>query len=798
MIAVHWIKVLRDLWSSKVRTLLIVLSIGVGLTALGVIIGARSILLSGMSRSFALINPSSGIIRTSELFDEEFVRSMEGVPGVLQVDARRNMVLRYQRGSGDWGNLRLFAVEDYEKMRVNKVFAVSGAWPPPDRAVLIERSALDVVGLKVGDAVLVRTPEDKLVWLPIAGVVSDMAQLPAQFDGSPYGYVSFETLNWLGQPYGFNELAIIADTHASGEDAQDVLNQVRDKVERTGMTIPITMGAEPGQLPMQDILEALLLVMGLIGAMAIFLSIFLITNTVYALLVQQRRQIGIMKAIGGSISRIARMYLVMVTSYGLCALAISLPLSQVGAEKLSLYLARMFNIDLVDQGVPPQALAIQVIVGITIPILASLVPFITQLRLTVREAISASGLDGGERRPNLVNRMLLGRWIQSGILSPPIMLSLRNTFRSQGRLILTIITLTLAGAIFMSVISVKDSLDTLLEDLMRWWNFEIMITFDRPQYKQSVESLTRQSNDIQAVDFWFQRAARLVRPDGSQSPTNFLFSPRAESQLAQSPRMLAGRWLVPGDEAAVVVDANFIKEEPGMKVGDTVVLKIDGRERQFEIVGVSLGLGVRMIYITYDYLARILVEQGKADAVLIALYNHDPAYVLQRTKELEAQFESAKIHVSDVQVMVTEKAEGEATFGVMISLLLVMSLLLAIVGGLGLMGTMTINVYERTREIGVMRAIGARSSAIMILFISEGCMIGLISLAFGILFALPLSSILGAGVTAPILGVAVDYPFSFTGVWIWLVIVLLLSAVASYFPALNAARLTVREVLAYE
>ncbi len=139
-----------------------------------------------------------------------------------------------------------------------------------------------------------------------------------------------------------------------------------------------------------------------------------------------------------------------------------------------------------------------------------------------------------------------------------------------------------------------------------------------------------------------------------------------------------------------------------------------------------------------------------------------------------------------------------SNFSILIILLLIMAFLLALVGGLGLMGTMSINVIERTREIGVLRALGASNRSVSWVFIREGVMIGIISWLLGCIAAVPLSRVICQGLGAVLLGVPLSYRFSFEGTWMWLFLVILLSFLASFIPAQNASRLTVREVLAYE
>ena len=227
----RWYKVFNDLFGNKTRTLLIVLSMAVGLFAIGIILSARSILSEGLARSFATIHPSSGMVRTAQPFDEDFLESVRSMKEVQEADARRNVSARVEVSPGEWKNITLFVIADYDDIRVNKVTSQSGAWPPPEREILIERAALSVVEAQVGDTVRIKLPDDTQRYMRIAGTAYDPAQLPAQIDGTPYGYISFDTLEWLGESYGFNELHVIATNPEDKAWAQQVVNRVKDKAE---------------------------------------------------------------------------------------------------------------------------------------------------------------------------------------------------------------------------------------------------------------------------------------------------------------------------------------------------------------------------------------------------------------------------------------------------------------------------------------------------------------------------------------------------------------------------------------
>ena len=127
-----------------------------------------------------------------------------------------------------------------------------------------------------------------------------------------------------------------------------------------------------------------------------------------------------------------------------------------------------------------------------------------------------------------------------------------------------------------------------------------------------------------------------------------------------------------------------------------------------------------------------------------------------------------------------------------------MALLTAFVGSIGLMGTMSINVLERTREIGVMRTIGATDFIVIQSVIIEGVVIGLITWFLAIGLAYPISFALLNIIGQAMAGSSFALIFTPLGVALWLAMVILLSIVASVMPARNAARLTINEVLAYE
>ena len=796
MLSSQWSKVLNDLWGNKTRTLLIVLSIAVGLFATGVILITRTILSAEMSRGYASIHPSDGTLHIREPFGDDFVRSVRAMENVQEADARRSLTLRVRAASGSWLNLRVFAISDYADMRVNQIHPQSGDWPPPERELLIERSALDLLGAQVGDTVLVELPDEKQREMRIAGLAHDLSQFPARFSNTPYGYVSFSTLEWLGEPYGFNELYITTPNHDKAF-VRSVVEQVEDKAERSGLTVLIS---SVDTFPLGDMVQAVLVMLTILGLLSLGLSAFLIVNTISALLAQQVRQIGVMKAIGARTDQILVMYLAMVVLYGLIALVMAVPLSIAGGYVLSRFATGLLNFDLTHFYVPPEAIALQIATGLVVPVLASLYPFLTGLRVTAAEAMSDYGTAQRQFGTSLLDRLLSGAnlWFARRVLMRSLLLSLRNTFRSKGRLALTLVTLTLAGAIFISVFSVRASLFRTIEDLTRWQLFDSTVTFTRPYRTDKITQEALQVSGVARADVWINIPVIRVRSDKTESDTVFLYAPNADSALVSPPVMIQGRWLSPSDEDGIVLNAFMLKKEPDIKLGDEIVLKINGQEKSWRVIGVCLGGNPPVAYANYASVAKLTGNVGRAGTLLVAAQRHDSSSAVQVARALESHFKNIGLHADQIETTAEDRDHLEDSFGILIIGLLVMAILFALVGGLGLMGTMSINVLERTREIGVMRAIGASSASVAQVFILESVAIGVISWLLGCAFALPLGKVMSDALGIPLMGVPITFTFSGMGVWLWLVVVILLSVLASFVPARNASRLTVREVLAYE
>jgi len=786
------------LWGNKIRTILVVLSIAIGVFAIGMIIGTQVILQEDMNSSYLATDPANAILYPSG-FDQELVYGVRSMPEVREAEGRRSITLRLQVGPDQWRDMNVDVIDDFEDIRLNRVTSEGGAWPPPDKTLLLERASLPLANAGLGDTVTVETAVGKVVEMTVSGLAHDMNKPPAQFVGMPYAYITMDTLEWLGFDRYFNELHIqVAGDTLDKAHIQEVADLVEQKVQKNGQNVYWIWIPEPGKHVANEAVQPMLIILGVLGFLSLFASSFLVINIINGLLAQHTTQIGIMKAVGARKGQIVQMYLVTVVIFGLLSLLVAVPLGALAAYGLTSYLAFLVNFDLQGFRVPMEAIVVEVAVGILVPLLAASYPVIHGAGITVREALSEYGLGQGHFGSSVLDRLL--NWFTSRVLSlsRPMRISLRNTIRRKARLLFTLFTLTLGGAIFIGILSVHSSLLATLDDALSYFAYDVSVNFGR-DYR--IEVLQREAQKVEGVveaDSWIGNTARRIRPNGDEGPNLNILGTQAETNLI-NPTLVDGRWLLPTDTNAVVLNTLVLKDEPDLHVGDTVTLKIEGEEKEWEVVGIVQGVMTGAIaYANRDYLARELNFVGRAAGIQTIAADKSAAAQAELAKRLQDHFEKLGYQVSGTETVADLRQNIEFQFNIIVVFLAVMAVLIALVGGLGLMGTMSINVMERTREIGVMRAVGASDGAVMRIVLVEGVFVGLLSWVLGSLAAYPIGKLLSDAVGIAFMETPLTYSFAWNGALGWLVAVLVIAALASILPAWNASRLSVRETLAYE
>ncbi len=359
-----------------------------------------------------------------------------------------------------------------------------------------------------GDTLSLELPDGRLRDVVVVGTAHDINLPPARFTNQGYGFATFDTLERWGYPKRYTSLSItVADPVGRNDQdyVQSVADLVKDKIESGDRVVTFTYVPEPGKHPADEVLEPVFLLLGVLGLLSLFLSAFLVVNTIAAIMAQQVRQIGVMKTIGARFGQLVTLYLGMVVIFGLLALLIAIPAGVAGAYGFTTFLATFLNFDVVYDGIPLSAMGLQVLVGLLIPLLAALLPIRSGARITIREAISSYGLGKGRFGQGPFDRLLVSSQRVLPWLSRPLMISLRNTFRRKGRLALTMITLTLGGAIFVAVLSVRASLYQTVDDAVRNNNFHVIIGIDRDVRTEALQSVALETPGVVAAESWGAR-----------------------------------------------------------------------------------------------------------------------------------------------------------------------------------------------------------------------------------------------------------------------------------------------------
>jgi putative ABC transport system permease protein len=258
-----------------------------------------------------------------------------------------------------------------------------------------------------------------------------------------------------------------------------------------------------------------------------------------------------------------------------------------------------------------------------------------------------------------------------------------------------------------------------------------------------------------------------------------------------------GRWLRSGDTNALVINSRLVEDEPQLELGSTVTLNIRGAATTWTVVGIAQSNPSPIAYAARETIAP-LVAEGKAGAVVVASAFQGSASQFDLIQRLRARLGENGLEVRSQQLMVEQRKVVEDHLLMVAGFLGIMGQLIIVVGGLGLTSTMSLGVLERTREIGVMRAIGAGHRAILGMIQIEGLVVALLSWIVAIPLSAPISVILSRAFGRIMFPVPARLEPQISGVLSWLLVVVLVSLVACAWPALRAMRVPTARALSYE
>jgi len=802
MLSSRWRKLLGDLSESRQRTAAMVIALAVGIFGVGTMLDSYSILTREIVRNYQATNPASATLELAAA-DDALATAVRKFPGIADAEARATILSRIRVGD-DWARLLLFVINDFNDLRLNTFERESGAWPPPQGTMLVERSSLKVLKAGIGAAMLVKTPHGVPCSVVVSGLVHDTSLAPGVQEQTVYGYISRETLGMLGEKPVLDELRIRVADHPLDRNSIDATaRSLANRLRTMGHVVRQIQVPQPGRHPHQSQMTGVLFLFISFSLMALVLSAILVATLVSAMLARQIREIGVMKAIGATTRQIAVMYIALVALLGAAATASAMPLALLAARLFSDAIANLLNFTIKSYQVPFWALAAQIASGILVPLIMAAFPVLRGARVTVREAINDYGLKSdtfGRHHLDSALARLKG-------ISRAYLLALRNMFRRRGRLLLSLGLLAAGGGMFMTALNVRNAWEVYIGRIYADRHYDVQIKLNDPERVDALRSALQDVRGVVKVEPWGYSETTLAQPgmvdvvrtypDGGHGSFVVIGAPPETTMVTF--RVLGGRWLQQTDGDAAVLNQMARSLIPNVKINDTIQLSLGGRATKWRVAGIVEEIGSpAAAYVSEKAYAKAADLTGSAQMIRITSSAANQAERVEIIRSIEQALATAGVSVREGLPLAVLRTAIVEHVSVLVNTLIATAILLGLIGVLGLASTMSMNVIERTRELGVMRAIGAAPGTIMRIIISEGVFIGGLSWVFAILLSVPLSLLVGAIVGMMSFRVPLALTLSPFAMLLWLVVVLVISAAACAWPALRASRLTVREALAYE
>ncbi len=806
IMSILWIKVWHELWAHKGRTAQAVLSIAAGVFALGAMFGLADQLLTAMDEAHLRARPSHANLILAGALDEAQLEDLRALPGVAGVDPASQLTARYRSSTdADWAQATFVNRPDYGQQTYDTLTLVSGRWPTAADELAVERLTAQRWGLREGQSLEVALDGEARAFT-LVGLVRHPFVQPPDFGGQAFFFTDTAGMAEFGIPEGRYNQVLVQVRDYTPDHARTVVDDLRRWLGDNRVGVAATIFQDPERHWGRRFVEGVTLVLQVMAVATLAMSVVLVLNTTSALITQQLDQIGVLKAIGARTWSVAWPYGVQVLAYGVLALTLALPLGALTAFGATQWFLNLFNIDYPTLRWSPWAIGWQVAAALIAPVLAAAWPIARGAAISVREAIATYGLSGdfgGTRFDRAVDR-LAERFLPATYAA-----AVSNTFRRKQRLAFTVAVLVFGGVMFMVVMSLITSVNaTIAADIERR-RYDSRLGLQSVARISEIESALAGAPDVQIYELWLGRGA-LVAHSGREVRDSAglgaaLVGVPVEGRLYR-PNVIAGRWFTADDagQNVVVLDAETAADN-GLALGDTIDVDLGAPPAQaWRIIGLyrvvtGANFTTEEVYAPFPAVARAAAVPAGANIVLVRTGATALDQARAASDRIETRLTDAGLPLEafTTSIKLEERDFANNQFAPTVGMFLGLASLVATVGGIGLMSALVLGVLERRREIGVLRAIGARTPTLTALFVLEGVIIGLLSWMIAVPLSIVLAPALAEQLGLTMLELRLDYVFDWSAIWIWLVVVIVTGLVYSIGPALSAARVSVREALAY-
>jgi len=783
-------KAAADLRSVPGRTLLVIVALAIGLWGVGGILVSYVILTRDLAANYQQTRPPHAVL-TSGDFGRLDLAALRARPEIERAEFRDLSLQRIEVRPGEWIPLWLFGVSDFERAELALVRTERGARVPPPGTMLIERDGRLVSTLDIGSRPRVRVGA-RVREVPVSGIAFDPAQAPATQDHFIYGYADPATWSAItGEPAN-RRLIVRLRGVRSKRDVESAVNRLVGELRAQGIAARSAKIGKFNAHPHQWQLDTLLLLQGGIGLLAFFMGAVLVSQLMASILARQVREIGILKAIGATRRQVLAIYLAMLLALGAVAGAIAIPLAVGSGYAFSEFVSGKLNFEILTRELPHPVYLALAAASLLLPVALSWPALRRGIGVAVREAVSDYGISAGTGGTPAGARL-------PARLPRGLLLAVRNSLRQKKRLAVTVLAMALGVAIFNTGFNVRASLALLLDEVRTSARHDVEVVLNRPMDRQRALAPFRGLEGVARVETWNGGRGELQSQVVATAEGVGIVALPHDTDLFR-PRLTAGRWLRVADPPEAVMNQKALELYRRPPVGAMQTLAVGGKPLAVRLVGVIAELDKPKIYLDraqYDAHAN---PEHRVNSLMFVARDQSYAGVMALKRDIEAAILDSDLSVLYVMSQAERVKVIYDHLNIILTTVVLLSLSVLVVSALGMASATGINILERTREIGVLRAIGATPRMVFRLFVAEGMITSLAAIALGLALAWPLSGVAARFFGTLMLGegAVLRYAFSAAGFWITLAATLAFGWLASRIPARRAVRVATRDALAYE
>ncbi|MDJ1499974.1 ABC transporter permease [Xanthocytophaga agilis] len=787
---IQLIKAVRDLTYSPKRSLTVVFALLLGIWGVGTVGIAYVILTHDLQENYLRTLPAHAVFTSSD-FDKQDTRRLLSLPEIESAEFRDFSLHRIEVRSNVWIPLWLYSVDDFSDIKLARIFHQEGAATPEKGSVLIERDGKNVSVIRNGSIVNVRIGSS-VKTVKVSGICFDPGQAPATQDAFIYAYTDPQTYQQITGLLTHRRIIVRFRNVHSAEEVEQKVHLLTDVLQRSGVTVQSIDIPRFNEHPHQWQLNTLLFLIGAIGLLAFLMGAVLVSQLVRSMLVSHVRQIGILKAIGASRFHIFRMYIFVLLVIGAMAGGIAIPLASVSSQAFAGFVAGKLNFDILTKTVPIQVYLYLLLLSLSLPVLLSLGVIVRGTKIAIRIALS----DYGIVQQSKWNSYAIVRRLK---LSEAWIMAIRNAQRSKRRLVVTVLTMALGVAIFCTGFNVRQSLWNLLEGQKDELRYDVQVVLDKPVSRQKALQPFQKLTNVKTIEMWVGGRGEIQSKVIATTKGIGIVALPAKTQRLHM-KILQGRWLQVSKKVEVVINQQAWALYNHPEIGSSFDVTIGNKICHVTLVGIAEQFEKPKIYLDIAHYDNLVNPSHLINTLVFVAKENRYDQVMALKREIESAISSSDLNVVYVMSQAERVRIIYAHLNIILTNILILSFLVLVVSAVGMASATGINIWERTREIGVMRAIGATSAQIYSLFVREGFLISIMSVLLGLIIAYPLSQLAALFFGNLMLGQnsILAYAFSIPGFLITLVVTLLFGWLASRIPARSAIAISTRQALVYE